>query len=572
VQGLLGLSRLALSYFMKDELQLSAPDVAALTALGFAPWVVKPLYGFLSDALPLAGYRRKSYLALCGVSGAAAWAAMANPFLVSTRAGVLAATLVAAASTACADVVVDSLVVERSRGAGAAGGGEEGKEEGDKKISSSSTETAGNLQSLCWGAAATGGIASAAASGSLVASAGPRAVFAATACFPLLLVAAAGLIVEERIVEEEGEEEEGKGKGSKRGKTKGSKKSSVLSKLADQARALWSAGASSAVLAPALFTFIWQVRLSSGGEAEREKREEKEEKTNEKAHLFFSLSFLLLPSSNFQTNQATPTPDSALFFYYTDELGLGPEFMGRVRLAGALASLAGVACYNLFLKKMRLRTVFAGAAVAAALLSSTQLLLVTGASKAAGIPDSVFVLADAAVLSALGQAAFMPVLVLAAKLCPPGIEASLFAALMSVLNGGSAAGSALGGALTSALGVGSSSGIEGGSSAAASAADWSNLPLLVALCSVLSLAPLPLLALVPENMGASEEEGEEEGDGGNGGGGGGGGGETTATAAAKATATKARASKSTKKNPSSSSPAQPRQRRSSSRTRSAVKK
>ena len=273
VQGLLGLSRLALSYFLKDELHLSAPDVAALTALGFAPWVVKPLYGFLSDAVPLAGYRRKSYLALCGVSGAAAWAAMASPALVSTKTGVLAATLVAAASTACADVVVDSLVVERSRGGGGSGGpgGKSGGEQGAKKgakegassSSSSSTEAAGSLQSLCWGAAATGGIASAAASGSLVASAGPRAVFAATACFPLLLVAAAALIDEKRIVEEgeeEEEEEEEKAGGGKRAKKRKRKKPPALvSRLADQARALWGAAASSAVLAPALFTFIWQV-------------------------------------------------------------------------------------------------------------------------------------------------------------------------------------------------------------------------------------------------------------------------------------------------------------------------
>ena len=123
-----------------------------------------------------------------------------------------------------------------------------------------------------------------------------------------------------------------------------------------------------------------------------------------------------------------------------DELGLGPEFLGSVRLAGSVASLAGVACYNLFLKKMRLRTVFAGAAVAGALLSSTQLLLVTGASRAAGIPDGAFVLADAAVLSALGQAAFLPVLVLAARLCPPGVEATLYAALMSLSNAGGGVG------------------------------------------------------------------------------------------------------------------------------------
>lgn len=62
VQGLLGLSRLAVFTFFKDDLGLSPATVGILTGLGAAPWVIKPLYGFLSDSVPLFGYRRRSYL------------------------------------------------------------------------------------------------------------------------------------------------------------------------------------------------------------------------------------------------------------------------------------------------------------------------------------------------------------------------------------------------------------------------------------------------------------------------------------------------------------------------------
>ena len=41
----------------------------------------------------------------------------------------------------------------------------------------------------------------------------------------------------------------------------------------------------------------------------------------------------------------------------------------------------------------------------------------------------------------------MPVLVLAAKLCPPGMEATLFATLMSISNAGSVTGSLVGAGL-----------------------------------------------------------------------------------------------------------------------------
>ena len=39
VQGLLGLSRLAVFTFFKDDLRLDPAEVGFLTGLGFAPWV-----------------------------------------------------------------------------------------------------------------------------------------------------------------------------------------------------------------------------------------------------------------------------------------------------------------------------------------------------------------------------------------------------------------------------------------------------------------------------------------------------------------------------------------------------
>ena len=50
-------------------LHLLLMQVAVLTGLGAAPWVVKPLYGFISDTVPIFGYRRRSYLIICGILG-----------------------------------------------------------------------------------------------------------------------------------------------------------------------------------------------------------------------------------------------------------------------------------------------------------------------------------------------------------------------------------------------------------------------------------------------------------------------------------------------------------------------
>ena len=40
--------------------------------------------------------------------------------------------------------------------------------------------------------------------------------------------------------------------------------------------------------------------------------------------------------------QATPAADTAFFYFETNQLGFTPEFMGRIRLAGSIASLIGV--------------------------------------------------------------------------------------------------------------------------------------------------------------------------------------------------------------------------------------
>lgn len=70
--------------------------------------------------------------------------------------------------------------------------------------------------------------------------------------------------------------------------------------------------------------------------------------------------------------QATPSADSAMFYFYTEKLHFGPEFLGRVRLVGSFSTLAGVYIFNTYLKRVKLRTIFRWGAVIGTLLSLTQ--------------------------------------------------------------------------------------------------------------------------------------------------------------------------------------------------------
>ncbi|CAK9234396.1 unnamed protein product [Sphagnum troendelagicum] len=416
VQGVLGLARLAVNFFLKDDLHLDPAEAALLSGLSSLPWLIKPLYGFISDGIPLFGYRRRSYLVLCGLLGTASWAALAT--LVDNKYAAMATILFSSLSVAFSDVVVDSMVVERARG--------------------ESQGTSGSLQSLCWGSSATGGIVSAYFSGYFVATYGVRFVFGVTAMLPLITAAVAGLVHEERSShasssaaglwdpEAQGNVVEVKGSG---GFLKTSKR---------QLGYLWQTVKEPNIFLPTIFIFLWQ---------------------------------------------ATPTPETAMFFFTTNRLKFGPEFLGRVRLVTAVASLVGVGIYNSYLKHVSLQKMFFWSTIVGTGLGLTQLMLVTGMNRILGISDQWFSIGDSLVLTVLGQVSFMPILVLAARLCPPGVEATLFATLMSISNGASVTGGFLGAGLTRLLGVTSN--------------NFQNLALLVLLCHLSSLLPLPFLGLLP---------------------------------------------------------------------------
>jgi hypothetical protein len=114
----------------------------------------------------------------------------------------------------------------------------------------------------------------------------------------------------------------------------------------------------------------------------------------------------------------------------------------------------------------------------------TTLILVTHANRAIGLDDHWVSLGDSVILTVIGQITFMPILVLSARICPPGIEATFFALLMSVMNLSGVMSFELGSWLTHLLGV--------------TETEFKNLALLVLITNLSTLLPLPFLGLLPK--------------------------------------------------------------------------
>ncbi|MCC3416763.1 MAG: folate/biopterin family MFS transporter [Microcoleus sp. PH2017_07_MST_O_A] len=393
VQGILGLARLAVSFFLKDELGMTPAEVSAMLGVVAIPWIIKPLFGFMSDGLPIFGYRRRPYIVLSGLLGTAAWVGMAT--VVHTPLAATGAIALSSVSLAVSDVIADSLVVERAR-----------KE---------TVSDAGSLQSLSWGASAIGGLITAYLSGSLLQHFSTHTIFLITASFPLIVSTTAWLITEEKV-----------------------NKRTDFATVKDQLKQLRQAVAQKTIWLPTAFLFLWQ---------------------------------------------STPSSDSAFFFFSTNELGFQPEFLGRVRLVTSIAALVGIWLFQRYLKAIPFRVIFGWSTVIASALGMTTLLLVTHANRALGIDDQWFSIGDSLILTVIGQIAYMPVLVLSARLCPPGVEATLFAVLMSVTNLAGIISYEGGAILTHWLGI--------------TDRNFDNLWLLVVIANLSTLLPLPFLNWLP---------------------------------------------------------------------------
>src|SRR5260370_38578912 len=65
VEGLgqiVGLISQPLNYYLKEVHGWTPVQVTAFVTVFNLPWIIKPLYGLVSDFLPLLGHRRESYL------------------------------------------------------------------------------------------------------------------------------------------------------------------------------------------------------------------------------------------------------------------------------------------------------------------------------------------------------------------------------------------------------------------------------------------------------------------------------------------------------------------------------
>ena len=172
-QGMVYLPDQVVAIVFKER-GLTAGQLAGFAWITTIPWFVKPLYGLLSDFVPLFGTRRRSYFLI--TSAMAALSAVA----VSLMPGAPYATLAVVITllwlgVGFTDVLTDALMVETGKPRG----------------------LTGVFQSVQWGALGAASILAGVIGGSLAERRAFATAFALVACFPVVSFLMAAFVVRE---------------------------------------------------------------------------------------------------------------------------------------------------------------------------------------------------------------------------------------------------------------------------------------------------------------------------------------------------------------------------------------
>ena len=165
-------------FYLIETCKVSPTQMQALQGVVGIPWTVKVLYGFVSDAFPICGYRRRPYIIMSMLVNFGTWLALSSvqePHIV-----VVGAMMTLSSLTMCVtDVMVDSILVINAR--------------------DESEESKGSIQSHAWGARFIGGMIAAVFGGIAYENIGHAGVFIVQSCAPLIMLGGSFFLLENKV-------------------------------------------------------------------------------------------------------------------------------------------------------------------------------------------------------------------------------------------------------------------------------------------------------------------------------------------------------------------------------------
>ncbi|KAK1440051.1 hypothetical protein QVD17_05876 [Tagetes erecta] len=454
----------SVSYQLEDILKLSPSASQFVISISFFPWSIKPIYGIISDCIPIKGRKRVPYLVIATLFSLFSWAVLGFQESIRNSEHQLMIFLsLQNLGSAMADVVIDAMIAEAAR--------------------HEKATFAGDLQSLSWMTMALGGICGSLFGGYTLNIFQMNTIFLLFSVLPTIQLFSCGFVADSSI---------------------SSLQLPEFSTSNDSDIDIFDEGRLSAESpSPPKPGTLMRKRSHKSSKkilfniSKYQETEKDESLTSQWFQSFkragytlfkaFQRPIILRPMAWFFLAQATiPNLSTVMFRYQTEVLNLEASFLRASHVIGWMSLMFGTLTYNRFLKKMKLRKILMFAHVTLSQLALVDVILVSRLNVPLGISDKTMVLFGSALSDVVHQFKFMPFLILSGQLCPPGIEGTLFALYMSINNFGSTMSSFVGDSLGSVLDISSGS--------------FDNLIFGIAIQVVCTLIPLLFLFLIPKDV------------------------------------------------------------------------
>lgn len=182
----------------------------------------------------------------------------------------------------------------------------------------------------------------------------------------------------------------------------------------------------------------------------------------------------------------SPSSGDAYFYFMRNKLGFTLDFLGWLNVIRHASMAIAVLIFRRYLRTVDFKLLVRSMILLAFFLGMTVLVVVQRWNLLIGIPDSWFVIGDTIALTVCVEVAAMPLVIIAAKVAPEGVEGFIYASIISIVNLSGLLSEASGGAVTRALGI--------------SHDNFDNMWKLVLICNITTLFTLPFVSLLPGNI------------------------------------------------------------------------
>ncbi|GAB2294590.1 hypothetical protein Dimus_028791 [Dionaea muscipula] len=430
IQGFSSSESIAISYHLKDVLKLSPSASQFVSAITTLPWSIKPLYGILSDCIPIRGRRRIPYMVIATVLS------LLPSLLFGLNASLRTLTLpltifltLQNIGLSMAKLMVDIMLAEAVRFKRAI--------------------FADHLEFIASFSLAIGGVC-----GSLVVAYSLSklhidTVFLAFGAAPFLQLISCGFVKDTPVSTE------------------------VTSEVDDSTNSRLPIGNDNTKHEDdfALHKSSLSTKRRRKGEKNHKRKSASSSKVLTEGNggplvlqWFHSLEMgtyslinafrqpmVLRPMAWFFLAHVTmPNLSTIMFYYETEFLKLEASFLGTMRFVSWLGIILGGLTYGEYLMKEKLRRILMWAQIGLSAVSLLDIVIVSRLNIAYGISDRVMVLLGSALLAAIKQFKTLSFINLSARLCPPS-ETTILASFMSIHNFGYSVGLFLGAGMASAL-------------------------------------------------------------------------------------------------------------------------